>query len=282
MANNQSKQDSILLNIAAELRLKIFDALFKSLTERPKILDSYALPDEWPNNDFSSYTNLRSTWQQLYEESTAHFEKHYLSRAMFYFDQPGALYQLTERLKKCRPIYHNVRFSFRTTPYDVLLNEVSHFGNPPCVWRHHKFTLAFADAQKGVKDLHLASLDGFCSDSEICNCNYVLNVLVAEGHRGRATWHKGIRNSVNLDIVSFSGAGAGDGLDLQVRQICGKWRSAYAEVSGCIRNICWHGFDVADALSFSKQYTDVQSIVSKGCYDKGMRDIRKMLRSEQS
>ncbi|TKA32369.1 hypothetical protein B0A50_01475 [Salinomyces thailandicus] len=89
-----------LLTLPKEVRLLIYDQLFEPLVQRPEHFDTYVLPCEWPENDFSIVPALLGTCKQLHQEAKAHFEKHFLENVIVYFDHVGRLREFCEKIER--------------------------------------------------------------------------------------------------------------------------------------------------------------------------------------
>ena len=114
MSNERPQSDSGLLELPKELRLLIYDSLFQPLVERPEVLDTYALPDEWPDNDLSSYTNLTLSCEQIHNEAKEHFETHFLCKLTVYFETTPQLHSFHQTVSKLGEAYQNIQCSLRT------------------------------------------------------------------------------------------------------------------------------------------------------------------------
>ncbi|KAK4547062.1 hypothetical protein LTR36_001283 [Oleoguttula mirabilis] len=100
---------SPLLQLPAELRLAIYDAIFEPLVQQPEHMDTFVLPSEWPKIDLSTHTSILRTCHQLRSEAQAYFEKQYLPRLTLHFENLPDMHHFTKVAAELGPAYQNVR-----------------------------------------------------------------------------------------------------------------------------------------------------------------------------
>ena len=113
----KTKPTPQLLELPRETKWIIFDLFLKSFTIRPAILETYALPYQWPGHspDLSVYLALVSTCKELRAEAQAYFEQRCLPKMTFYFDKVPYLYDFYQDVKAAQPDYLKaMRFSLRS------------------------------------------------------------------------------------------------------------------------------------------------------------------------
>lgn len=107
-----------LMKLPPELRLETYHYVFIDLTEnrqRPVAdLSVYREPEEWPNNELSTYVNLLVTCKEVNNEVKDLWEKHYASQCCLYFWQVPKLYDTAQALRRLGEPYTNMQYVLRT------------------------------------------------------------------------------------------------------------------------------------------------------------------------
>lgn len=231
MSETQSQQDCHLLRLPAELRLNIYDQLLKPLVNRSEVVDTYVLPDEWPQDTFNDYTNVRATCKEIREELTPHFEKKYLPDTVLYFDNVVPLRQCYQKAMRLGPAYQKIHFSLRTMCSSVLSYEKKCGNGSFSDMMEHSYS--FMRQQVGFQDLWrpwLSNGVGWCRGFfHYPSYSDLAGAVAVEGSRNGKRIH-----AVTLPLRSGETASR-----IEMRQICGDCGSMYAEMQSTMRNIKW-------------------------------------------
>ncbi|KAH9827012.1 hypothetical protein Tdes44962_MAKER09878 [Teratosphaeria destructans] len=204
-----------LMDVPAELRLLVYDHLLAPVTIKPLHLDTFMLPDEFPNTAalLQPYLNLIQTCKTIREEAKPHFEKRYLARMTFYFEHATPVHRFCESTSILGRPYSDANILFHTNSIETSDTE-----SPVLPLRVDAFRFMLHN----VDDFHGAHPEYIFMDYR--QCLHRFPSTEAEGNRralvAGAVAFGGIeRNGRGLDVVRIPGV-AGSGTRVYMRSTC--------------------------------------------------------------
>ncbi|KAK3723025.1 hypothetical protein LTR37_002171 [Vermiconidia calcicola] len=237
---------SYLLRLPPELRLTIYDMVFRPLAERSEHLDTYMLIEELPKTDLSDYLALLRTCKDVHGEAKRHFGQQHLPQAIFCFTDDPSLHQFHSKVRTLGPRFQDIQFLLRTE-----VRVCKHIpGNAAGVKSN---TEAFGHVQLDIEEF-IALQPGFLIDEhkwelyretqENCLGHKAPPAILTAG-KAWAVEENGIisifteRNSKAIDVRKCPVARNGGELDASTRWVCGDASTAYSQLKGLLKDVDW-------------------------------------------
>ena len=223
-----------LVGLPRELKWLIFDEFFAAFTIRPPVLDTYALPNQWPEHpDLRVLLALVSTCKELRAEALSYFEQRCLPTMTFYFDNTPSVYRFYQSVYTRKPEYLSIQFSLRTRCNLVCPNTLA---------AENEVTHQFMKSNMEVLDWEPLGLGW--------------HIYTGPGEEGWYKWEVmgGLRSHVAkikgtsiIDAVHISDGGH---LKLVHRGIRKLAMSDYCEMTGTLGALDWRCYD-KDAVEYA-------------------------------
>ena len=224
-----------MMDLPAELRLRVYDHVFLELTEgRSRDLTIYAHPTSWPNNDLTSYTNLVQTCKTINLEAKKHFESYYVHKLIFYFEEAQSLYNLAQKIKTMSAPYTSIKY-------------VAHGQSPQSIHQRNDY-ISFEQLEHALLALMIdQSIEQYPDDDPELWTEYLDSVDAKHlGEGSEEGWDDGFRVVVSkhndklqaalhfpdLDHCTITALGLRDDRD-----------TTYAIMSGNVADVMWRDYD---------------------------------------
>lgn len=230
-----------LLALPIDIRLCIYDLLFRPLLDIPNKLQAYVLPSELPHIDLIVYATLTLISKQLKDEAIDHFNKHFLPKLTLHFDSTSRLHAFAQHVTGLALGYQRPRFALYSCPtryydLDFASGHSLQYADTLLQFGVEQFTLR----QSKTAYARLAALAGFCSS----NPRIYDNHLTLSG-LGRDVYTHQTRNGKSVDVLRVSAVE--DALSITTVQICRDEKSTYVVMTGLVTDLDWTDFDAGRA-----------------------------------
>lgn len=215
----------------------IYDELFTPLTQRPKHFDTYVLPSEWPEIDFTPYRSLLLTCKEVKEEARTHFEGHFAQDVMVFFDNIVDFRNFYSKLERAS---HSEKLAEMWVCIHTLPSGIQHhlFTEPTTLLRFNYFNShtnrccvkAIIDNDLNPQISHGIPLKEICRVIAGSSRNPPFNCA-----------HK-MRGHAKLDVLEMEGRSGPSRPTFKTisRQICAKFFSMYTQMVAPISRLGGH------------------------------------------